>query len=282
MAVSLIQSLARCWAVGGSLAVAPCFAQPADVDPFHWAYAPALGSNVYRLTDGTETQTYRANTSFKVREAERNKAGIRVLLPFAFGVENLDDDIRPLEQGADQIEHVGFLPGVELEHRVGERWTLRTRAQLGYAKELEGGEDAALLAAAGLRSRVEFAAAPGSPALINGLLWTGFDASNGDRHSLLRFTTGLEFDVRAARWEFRDSPMRWRPHVLKDWYYRPPPALAFGDEDARLLDEEWQIGVAAEREDGFKIWFFEFDAVGVAYRFSENGEGLRFYLNSIF
>jgi hypothetical protein len=281
MAVSLIQSLVRCCAVGGSLAVAPCFAQPADVDPFHWAYAPALGSNVYRLTDGTETQTYRANVSVSVREAG-DKAGIRVLLPFAFGVENLDDDIRPLEQGADQIEHVGFLPGVELEHRVGERWTLRTRAQLGYAKELEGEEETAWLAATGLRSRVEFPAAPGSPALINGLLWTGFDASNGDRYSLLRFTTGLEFDVRAARWEFRDSPMRWRPHVLKDWYYRPPPALAFGDEDTQLLDEEWQIGVAAEREDGFKIWFFEFDAVGVAYRFSESGEGLRFYLNSIF
>jgi hypothetical protein len=282
MAVSRIQTLARCWAVGSSLAAAPSFAQPTDVDPFHWAYAPSLGSNVYRLSDGTESQTYRARTSLAVREAEANTAGIRVLLPFAFGVENLDDDIRPLDRGADQIEHVGFLPGVELEHLVGARWTLRTRAQLGYGKELEGAEESARLAAVGLRSRVEFADAPGRPALITGLLWTGFDASNDERHSLLRFTTGLEFDVRAARWEFRDSPMRWRPHVLKDWYYRPPPALAFGDDDAQLLDDEWQIGVAAARENGFKIWFFEFEAVGVAYRFSEHGEGLRFYLNSVF
>jgi len=35
-------------------------------------------------------------------------------------------------------------------------------------------------------------------------------------------------------------------------------------------------------EDGFKILFFEFDAVGVAYRFAEHGHGLRFYLNSVF
>jgi hypothetical protein len=171
---------------------------------------------------------------------------------------------------------------VQLEHRVGERWTLRSRAQIGRAEELEGAEQSARLAAIGVRSRVVFDEAPGSPALINGLLLTGFDMSGGERRSLLRLTAGVEFDVRAARWQVRDSPMRWRPHVLKDWYYRPPPALAFGDEDFARLDDEWQIGVAAAREDGFKILFIRFDAVGVAYRFSEHSDGLRLYLNSVF
>jgi hypothetical protein len=204
------------------------------------------------------------------------------LVPVAFGVENLDEDIRPFESGADQIEHVGFLPGVELEHSVGERWTLRTRAQAGYAKELEGEKQGAVLAAAGLRGRVTFADAPGSPSLISGVLWTGFDSRDGERDAMLRLTAGLEFDIRAASWRFRDSPMHWRPHVLKDWYYRPPPALTYGDEDAARLDDEWQFGVAAARADGFKVLFLKFDAVGVAYRFSGRGEGLRFYLNSVF
>jgi len=269
---------AACAAFGA----APCLAQTDETEPFHWAYGSALGSGVYLLGDGTETQTYRGNFSVSLRETDDHLAGIRLLLPAAVGVENTDDDIRPFEQGSPNVEHAGFLPGVELEHYLGERWTLRTRAQVGYAEELEGTEQSARLAAVGLRGRVAFDDAPGRPALISGFLWTGFDSSAGERDSLLRLTAGVELDIRAAHWRFRDSPMRWRPHVLKDWYYRPPPALTYGDGDAELLEDEWQLGVAAAREERFKILFFEFDAVGVAYRFSEHGNGLRFYLNSVF
>jgi hypothetical protein len=277
------------WRAAAVLAVAlPCAqasAQAADTDPFHWAYASALGAGVYRLGDGTEAQTYRGNFSVSLREEPRTAddgAGVRLLLPVVVGLQNLDDDALPVDRPSDRIEHAGFLPGVELEQRVGERWTLRTRAQIGRAEELEGAEQSARLAAVGLRSRGEFLGAPGNPALITGLLWTGFDAGAGERRSLLRVTAGVELDIRAARWRVRDSPMHWRPHLLGDWYYRPPPALAFRDDDVERLDDEWQLGVAAAREGGFKIWFLKFDAVGVAYRFSDHSNGLRLYLNSVF
>jgi hypothetical protein len=278
----LLDRLAWACAAGVALVAAPCSAQTEDTDPFHWAYAASLGGGVYRLGDTTEAQTYRGNFSVRLREAESNRAGVRLLLPVAVGLQNLDDDDLPLDRPSDKIEHAGFLPGVELEHLVGQRWTLRSRAQFGYAEELEGTEQSARLAAVGLRSRVAFGEAPGKPALINGLLWTAFDPSVGARRALLRVTAGVELDIRAARWRVRDSPMRWRPHVLKDWYYRPPPALSYGDEEFARLDDEWQVGVAAAREDGFKILFFRFEAVGIAYRFSDHSHGLRLYLNSVF
>jgi hypothetical protein len=278
----LAQSLARCCAACAAFTALPGIAQVEDVDPFHWAYSAALGAGVYRLGDGTEAQSYRGNFSVRLRESEEGRAGVRLLLPVAFGLQNLDDDALPVDRPTDEIEYAAFLPGVELEHLVGERWTLRTRAQLGRAEELEGTQQSARLAAFGLRSRVEFGEAPGNPALINGILWTGFDPSAGERRALLRFTAGVELDVRAARWRVRDSPMRWRPHLLKDWYYRPTAELAPGDESFGRLDDEWQLGLAAAREDGFKILFFEFDAVGIAYRFSDHSGGLRFYLNSVF
>lgn len=274
--------LARVCAAGASLVAAPCIAQTEDTDPFHWAYAASFGSGVYRLGDGTEAQTYRGNFSVRLREAETDRAGVRLLLPVAVGLQNLDDIDLPIDRPSDEIEHAGFLPGVELEHLVGQRWTLRSRAQIGYAEEFEGAEQSARLAAVGLRSRVAFDGAPGKPALISGILWTAFDPSAGDRRALLRLTAGVELDVRAARWRVRDSPMHWRPHVLKDWYYRPPPALAYGDDDFERLDDEWQLGLAAAREDGFKILFFRFEAVGIAYRFSDHSSGLRLYLNSAF
>jgi hypothetical protein len=277
----LAKPLAR-YAACAALIAGPCTAQTEDTDPFYWAYSTALGSGVYRLGDGVETQTYRGNFSVSLRDAEYGRGGVRLLFPATVGVENTDEDIRPFEKGSPGIEHAGFLPGVQLEHLAGERWTLRTRAQVGYAKDLEEPEQSANLASVGFRSRALFEEAPGRPALISGVLWTGYQSSTDERNSLLRFTAGVELDIPAARWRVRDSPMRWRPHVLKDWYYRPPPALAYGDDDAQLLEDEWQLGVAAAREDGFKILFIKFDAVGVAYRFADHGDGLRFYLNSVF
>ena len=270
------------------LAVVPCHrlaAQLVDFAPFHWAYSPSLGGGVYRLGDDTEARVYRGNFSVKLREtpeAQGSGPGVRLLLPVTVGFQNLDDDDLPADRPSDEVETVGFLPGVELEQRVGERWTLRTRAQLGQAEELQGSKQSARLAAVGVRGRVAFDGLAGNPALITGLLWTGFDPSEGERRSLLRVTAGVEFDLRAARWQVRDSPMHWRPHVLKDWFYRPPSAIAFGDDDLRRLDEEWQLGVAAGREDGFKILFWKVEAVGIAYRFSEHSNGWRVYLNSAF
>ncbi len=265
-----------------ALLAGPCGGQAEDTDPFHWAYAAAFGAGVYRLGDGTEAQTYRGNFSVPLRQTQDERAGVRLLLPVAVGLQNVDADALPVDRPDDEVEHVAFLPGIELEHRVGTRWTLRTRAQLGRAEELEGTQQSARLAAVGFRSRVSFENAPGSPALINGVLWTGFDPSDGMRRSLLRFTAGLELDIPAARWRVRDSPMHWRPHVLRDWYYRPPAALAYGDEEFERRDAEWQLGIAAAREGGFKIWFIRFEAVGVAHRFSEHSDGVRFYLNSVF
>jgi hypothetical protein len=275
-----------CWAALSTcslfVSLPPAVAQSEGSDPFSWPYSAAFGSGVYRLGDGTEAQTYRGNFSVGLRETEDGRPRTRLLLPVAIGLQNLDDDDLPIDRPSDRVEHVTFLPGVELEHGPGRRWTLRTRAQIGLGEELEGTEGSARLAAVGVRSRVRFDDAPGSPALINGLLWTAFDPEDGARGSLLRFTTALELDFRAARWRVRDRPMRWRPHVLKDWYYHPPPALAYDDGDFGRVQEEWQIGVAAVREGGFKIGFIEFEGVGVAYRFSDFSSGLKLYISSVF
>ena len=61
---------ARWCAACTALFSAPCLAQTEDTDPFHWAYAASLGSGVYALGDGGETQTYRANFSWSLRDAE--------------------------------------------------------------------------------------------------------------------------------------------------------------------------------------------------------------------
>lgn len=267
------------------LAAAQAAAQETnDFDPFHWAYSAAFGSGVYRLDDGTEARALRVTSSFWIRKSAIRRGpnfGLRLLLPISVGVQNLDPEDLPPGRDDDEIEHVAILPGVEFEFP-GKRFAVRTRAQAGWGTELEGNENSARLYAVGLRSRFDFPGAAGKPALINGLLWAGFVPDEGDRHALVRLSQGIEFDVAVPRWRFNGGVMHLKPHVLADWYYRPPPELAFGDEDFDHVETAWQLGLAARRAGRFKILFFRFEAVGVAFRFSEHSSGLRFYLNSIF
>jgi hypothetical protein len=256
----------------------------ADFDPFHWGYAPLFGSGVYRQTDGTEARILRLAPAVRLREARVRRGanvGVRLRLPFTAGVQNLDDHDLPAHRPSDEVEHAAFVPGLELEFP-GERYAFRVHGYAGWGTELEGEENSAQLYGLGLRGRVDWPEAVGRPSWIGGLMWAGFDPERGERRSLLRFTQALELDVAVPRWEFKDATMHLRPHVLVDWYYRPPRALAFGDDDFAHVETEWQLGVAARREGGFKVLFVEFNAVGVAYRFSEHSAGVRFFLNSIF
>jgi hypothetical protein len=299
------RTLAIALAVTAAHAAHPAHAD-ADTEPFHWGYSAMFGRGTYVLGDGGEADVYRG--AFKVRlrapaEEPGGRPGLRLLLPVAVGL-NETGGVTSEEDDDSEIKLATFLPGIELELTMGERWRLRTSARLGAGREFnaaDGTRESVRLAAFGVRSRFVFAALPGQPALINGLLWAGFDAKDrieagtdglngttatavdGERASLLRLTNALEFHVPTPRWEFRERPMHLRPHVLSDRYYRPPSGLSLGDADEPPpLKREWQVGVAAGREDGFKILFLEFDSVGIAYRFSEHNDGLRFYLNSVF
>jgi len=280
----LARSLLACALLhGGALGVGDA-QETDDYDPFHWGYAPMFGSGAYRQTDATEARIFRLSPSVRIREARVRRGpnvGVRLLLPFSIGIQNLDDEQLPPGRPDDEVEHAAFLPGIELEFPA-ERFALRVRGQAGWGTELEGEEMSARLYALGLRSRFGWPDAPGRPALINGLLLAGFVPDAGPRRSLMRLTQGLEFEVSVPRWEFKGRPMRLMPHVLADWYYRPPRELGFGDEDFEHVETEWQLGLAAKREGGFSLLFFGFDAVGIAYRFSEHSDGIRFYLNSIF
>lgn len=258
--------------------------EPGDDEPFHWGYALAFGTGKYRLTDGTEARTLRISPSIRLRDAAvrwGSNFGVRIVLPIAVGVQNLDDVDLPPDRPSDEVEYAAIMPGVELEFP-GERVTLRVRAQAGWGTELESVEASARFYAVGIRSRFAWPDAPGQPALINGLLWAGLVPEEERRQSLLRLSQGIEFDIPVRRWQFRGLTMHLKPHVLADWYYRPPSEIAFGEEHFDHTATEWQVGLAARREGRFKLLWFKFEAVGVGYRFSQQSEGIRFFLNSIF
>lgn len=249
--------------------------------PFNWGYASAFGRGLYRLDDGSDAQIYRAQIKPPLHKPAEGEDGVtvRLVLPVTFGLQE------PLALNRNHVQEYSFMPGVELELKPGERFALRADAEAGLGKQTAAEQPSTRVAAFGLRARFAFANAPGRPAFIGGLRWAGVDSDAGERSSLLRVTTGLEFDIGTA-WQVRGRRMRLLPHVLEDRYYRPHGWLALGEAPdpggPQVMTHEWQVGLAAGRDEPFKIWFFKFNSLGVAYRFSEFSQGVRLYLNGVF
>jgi len=255
-----------------------------DPDQLFWGYAPMFGTGVYRQSGGDGVAILRVSPSIEIRDAAAVRRGanfgVRLLLSFSAGVDHAVGEGLPPDFSED-LEHAAFLPGVELEFPA-ERFALRVRAEFGWGTELSGEEPSAWLSSFGVRSRLTWPDAAGRPALISGLLWAGYNPEGGEPRSLARLSQGLEFDVGVPRWQFRGETMHLMPHVLAEWFFEPPEWFELGYEGSRHDEMDWQIGLAARRELGFEILGFEFDAVGLAYRFSDRGDGVRLYLNSIF
>lgn len=256
-----------------------------DTGRFHWAYAANYGTGMYSVDDGSEVLIVRVPIRVQLRAADpdtRCNCTIRLLAPVTLGVENFDRNQATNGGLPRQARHYGVLPGVEIDFPRSGRWTLRTRAQVGWGTQRHVGRDKALIYAVGIRSRYIWPDAPGRPAMINGLLWSGYNPDQDSRRSISRISSGVEFDIHVPRWQFREHTMRLMPHVLGDWYLDTVDAGDLADGRIGALDNEWEIGVAAGRTKPFTMLGFKFDRVGIAIRESSAGTGLRVFVGSIF
>jgi hypothetical protein len=250
------------------------------VRDFNWAYAAAYGTGKYRLGDGSTITVARLPFHWTWREPDSGhgcRCGAKLLLPVTVGVENFD-----LEELPEHTNELGFFPGIEVELPRTEHWTLKVSGQAGRGVRKDGARETARLYGAGLRSRYAWPDAPGGPALIAGLYWSAYRMPGEPSRTLARFSTGAEFDVRVGHWKFAHEPMHLMPHVLADWYFDPldiEPILSGSANRVRL---EWEVGLAAGRDDPFSVLGVKFDRVGLAVRSSEHSHGVRIYFASIF
>lgn len=256
-----------------------------DTGRFHWAYAAHFGTGMYSLSDGSDVLIIRVPVQWKLRDPDpttRCGCGIRLLFPATVGVEELEREAAGQNGFSLRARQISLLPGVELEFPRSERWTLRVRGQLGRGVQRNGASERATIYAAGVRSRYAWPDHPGRPAMINGLLWSGYDPGNGRRRSMSRISNGVEFDLPLSRWTFRGDAMHLRPHFLVDWYLDTVDAPSLVDGGRDELDLEWEMGLGAGRAEPFSILGLRFDRVGVAARYSAHGRGYRLFFGSIF
>jgi len=248
---------------------------------YNWAYAPAFGSGAYRVA-GEETFVITFRPKIDLRRQVEKKIGIKLTLPLSFGLQTLDINEILGDGLPEQLTTVSFVPGVEFEIPIGQRWTVKPFGNFGWGTSFDT-DRTAWIYFGGAKSRYIFNWGKADLGFLNELLWSGYQPTPGKTDDYARFMLGLEVDYPIGKVKFRNQQLLFRPHILYYRYFNdlefvvPPPV-----ERILSLEEEVELALAVGTKEPQKLWFFQPDRFGVGLLYSQDLKGIRIFFSSVF
>ena len=269
---------------------APAWAQLKGAEPekqVHWASAAFFGTGWYRVDENRRTFIFRIPWRQEVRSAGwdedgERKLGIEIIYPVSLGVHSLDELPDFIE--FDNYGTITFTPGVAVEIPLTDRWDLRPYAHYGVGYEDTSGEWAQIYYG-GINSRYLLSQRDGLDwNLLNAVSYAGYKPEFKNRGHYGSAMAGIEAKQRMERFNIAGTPAWLNWHVTYDYMFDNLNFLVSEDEVVTIRDQ-WEFGLALSRGDSkIKIWFLQFEQLGLAYKISSNGKyrALSFNLRSRF
>ena len=261
-------------------------AEEAEVEPVNWAYSSVFGTGWYTVEENQSLfalslpvrQTLRKSS---ITESGERGIGIEIDWASSLGLYKIDD--LPGLIDPDNFGSIVFTPGVKLEIPVTPNWYLRPYANFGWGSKL-GSSDSAWIYYTGIKSHYTLPLASSNWALINSIYYAGYTPSVGPSNDLAVIQAGVEYRQQLNKISKNGSPVDL--HWTLNYSYLGDE-LTFGLPDGSIdaVDDQIEVALAySYRNKPIKVWFMEFDNIGLGYRFSSNGtfKGISLNLGSWF
>ncbi|MEN8108174.1 MAG: hypothetical protein ABFS22_09225 [Pseudomonadota bacterium] len=244
-----------------------------DQNIVNYSYAVVFGTGVYKVEDQTAF-IFRAPFSCRVREPSRERSGIKLLLPALMGYYDYDYD--KIFQGdlPGNAATLSFVPGLEFEYVMNERWRLKPYGQVGFGRDLKNNENA-LIYVGGVNSHYRI---PNQGkwhfALGNTVIYTGYDPDDGGAQSIGILGAGIDM---ISPWGL---PVFGKETNLANYLiyylYLDNPGFEQRDDRSKSVSGEIEWGLALEFEKPPKLMGIEFERIGLGFRYGDNIRGIRF------
>ncbi len=252
-------------------------AQPCKADEsfngMHWAFSAFFGTGWYEVSNSESVFILRAPMQQTWRTSSwqegQRELGVEFHYPVTLGLHNVDsfNDFTDV----NNFGSLAFTPGIEVEIPVTEKWYLRPLVHAGWGKETNGG-DAAWIYYGGIKSRF----APGLGDLdwsvLNAWYYAGYHEDSGDSGSVSMAMAGAEFHhpLQASLANGDELQLNW--YVTYSWLF-DEAEFASKSGFNQTIHDQWELGFAlAPRNRKFKIWFLNFEQLGLSFRASSDGE----------
>lgn len=240
----------------------------------HWAVGAFFGTGWYQVNDNRSVFILRIPPRQTVREAAfgedgKRRLGVEIQYPLALGLSRLDDI--PDFIDFENYSTISFTPGIQVEIPIDSRWSLRPYAHFGYGWETES-QEGALIWYGGIKSRYRLAEGRTRWSLLNGLFYAGYKPQFEERGQYGSVMGGVEFSHPLRNLRLGDAPLDLNWHLTYNWFF---DELNFHVDRDRVesFRDQWELGVALGKRHGpIKIWFMEFQQIGLGLRASSNGK----------
>ena len=120
--------------------------------------------------------------------------------------------------------------------------------------------------------------------LVNAVTYVGNTPNTGPSDDFWPLMAGLEFDYPLGNHRLDNEQLYLSWHGLYT-SFEDDLDQVLEDGSIEPITDQWEFGVSLRKaEKRIKIWFFSFDRLGLAYRFSSSGDlkGITFIFRSVF
>ncbi len=256
----------------GILALCACPVSAADTlldAPIHWAYAAEFGTGAYSVGD-REVYMITLPIGFGLPSPNENTK-IHLALPLTFGVHDFDVGA-PIESfDVDNVAQFTFVPSVRADIDLSTRWRLSPYGGVGFGTEIDG-SSAAFIYRLGLVARRQWDWERVDLGVSFGGGLFGFESNEGTSDGVTQLMVGLDLGIRTGL-HVRGEALWVKPHFAYRHYLTNLVFIGF-DKPIREVGDEFEIGLSMGPHRPVKIFFFNFDRLGIAYRENSFG-GLR-------
>ena len=260
-----------------------------DVRSLHWAYASYFGTGWYAVGDSRDSFVIRWTPRWEYRDASladdgERSIGVYFKFPVTAGLETFELDDLPGALDPDNLGSLSVTPGIDLEIPVTQRFSLRPYAAVGWGTTLNR-NDSAWTYWAGIRSRYSFQSGKLGWALLNSVSYVGYTPSDGAAEDFWPLMIGLEFQYPLGKKKVDEDTWLLYWHGTYTSFENDLDFNSLDGLGTEPITDEWELALALGKEDQpIRIWFMNFERLGLGYRTSSNGElrGITFIFRSVF
>jgi hypothetical protein len=255
--------------------VMPSTSWTADSGTPNFAYSIFAGTGVYEINDRT-IYVIRAPLSFDLVEIDaenKQTTGVRLLVPFAVGVTQFEDDDDIDDFNAEDIQSFSIVPGLEIPIALSSEWQLSPFAQIGVGIDAKS-DSASAIWGSGVRTRWQPATAPNW--LFGGeFLWAGNNPNNDQSATdFTRWGLGTEYRQETEQVLF-GRKLSWHFRLMQ-WYFSD--AIEFEQPQKTFeLNSATEVGVSVGVNKPFNILGYQAQQLGIGYEWADNYRAITFF-----
>lgn len=238
----------------------------------NYAYAVIFGTGVYEV-NGQTAFILRAPLSYTIRETSSDQFGIQLLLPALVGYYDYSYDKAFKGKLPGEAASVSFVPGVELEYELSERWYVKPFTQVGIGRDLKNNVST-LVYRGGVTSKYTIP----NQGKWRFLLGTELAVAGYKTESVSNDTMGIIALGIDAVYPWGVSLLGVETSIANYLtYYWYLDSLNFLEETyfSEKVSGEFEWGIALGFEEPLEILGLELHRIGLGFRYGDDIKGIR-------